>query len=355
MLLAGALTAVGVSAVPSLTAEALSYLLAGLVLFLAVIRWATTRRRMIGVWGGLVAVGLVLVVLAPFGMELVSSNKLIPLPDVYTSLSGRMPAFINTNVLAGALVMLWPIALSAPRLGGHRVGDWLLRILAWSSAALMVATIVITQSRGAYLSIVVEAVLLLGLRWPKSVLIILPLILILAVVVVNTIGWETILDELTTGSATSGLDQRIEIWSRALYAVQDFPFTGVGLGTFEQVMAVLYPLFLNPAGTVPHAHNLFLQVAVDLGLPGLVAYLSILGLVFSMAFSSYRTLRSRRDFALSGLCAGGIVALVGMCAHGLVDATSWGRIKLAFIPWVLIALLTALYRLTDEPARASNG
>ena len=40
----------------------------------------------------------------------------------------------------------------------------------------------------------------------------------------------------------------IEIWSRALYALQDFPFTGVGLGAFRRVVNVLYPLFLVPPG-----------------------------------------------------------------------------------------------------------
>ena len=54
------------------------------------------------------------------------------------------------------------------------------------------------------------------------------------------------------------LDSRVEIWSRALYALQDFPFTGVGLGTFRRVVNLLYPLFLVPPDVdIAHAHNIF--------------------------------------------------------------------------------------------------
>ena len=111
-------------------------------------------------------------------------------------------------------------------------------------------------------------------------------------------------------------------------------------------MAVLYPLFLNPEGTVPHAHNLFLQVAVDLGLPGLVAYLALLGLTFSSAFSAYRAFQRRGHDALSMLCAGCIAGLIGMCVHGLDDVANWG-IKLAFVPWVVMGLVVGLHRVAE--------
>jgi hypothetical protein len=44
------------------------------------------------------------------------------------------------------------------------------------------------------------------------------------------------------------------------------------MGTFEEVMDVVYPLAAQPV-QIPHpqhAHNLFLQIAVDFGLPGLL-------------------------------------------------------------------------------------
>jgi putative inorganic carbon (HCO3(-)) transporter len=351
--------AVWASAVPDLTTEALAYLLAGVVLFSAVIHWTRTPGRAWWVWGGLVTVGLALTVLAPLAM-IIPLSKVFALPSLYTRWAGRFPETINANVMAGAMVILWPVALSGIQFQASsfrhyasRFTGYVLRIIAILSALLLLATLIITQSRGAYLGAAVSLSAWFSLRWPKAAKVAIPPLVVLALATMSFVGWDVVADELTAGDATSGLDGRVEIWSRALYAIQDFSFTGLGLGTFERVVAVLYPLFLNPAGTVPHAHNLLLQVAVDLGLPGLVAYMALLGLTFVSAFSAYRTFRRTGQTGLAGLCAGCIAGLSGMCAHSTVDVANWG-IKLAFIPWLVIGLVTALHGLARESEGKSS-
>jgi len=47
------------------------------------------------------------------------------------------------------------------------------------------------------------------------------------------------------------------------------------------------------------------------------------------------------------LAAGCLAALVGMQVHGLLDAVTWGN-KLAFIPWLIFAQITLLYRYTGD-------
>jgi putative inorganic carbon (HCO3(-)) transporter len=351
--------AVWASAVRDLTVEALAYLLAGVVLFSAVAHWTRQAGRAWWIWAALVTVGLVLAVLAPLGMRF-SDSKLFSLPSVYTRWSGRLSETINANVLAGALVVLWPICLAGVRFQvsgpkphvsritrhASRITHHALRLVAVVSALLLLATLVLTQSRGAYLAAAASLLVLLSLHCPKAARVVVPLAVVVGLVGASFVGWDTVADQLTSGEATSGLDSRVEIWSRSIYAIQDFPFTGLGLGTFERVVAILYPLFLHPEGTVPHAHNLFLQVAVDLGLPGLVAYLALLGLTFASAFSAYRAFRQKEENALASLCAGCIAGLGGMCVHGLVDVANWG-LKLAFIPWVVMGLVVALHGLAE--------
>ena len=141
---------------------------------------------------------------------------------------------------------------------------------------------------------------------------------------------------------TVSIAGRVEIWSRALYAVQDFPFTGCGLGTFREVVWVLYPLFtISPGHDIAHAHNMFLQTAVDLGLPGLLAYLALLGLAGVIG------IRMARRSALERALGLGIVAgLVALHTYGLTDALAPGS-KPGIVIWIALGLLAALSRVPD--------
>jgi len=131
------------------------------------------------------------------------------------------------------------------------------------------------------------------------------------------------------------VDGRLEIWSRAFYAVSDFPFTGIGIGTFDRVIPLLYPLFsIGPDVHLTHAHNLLLQVALDTGLPGLIAYLALFINTFVMIFKALRQRSAALDWTLAAGVLGGLVA---MFVHGIFDAPLWGS-KPAFLPWLMVAL-----------------
>jgi putative inorganic carbon (HCO3(-)) transporter len=148
---------------------------------------------------------------------------------------------------------------------------------------------------------------------------------------------------LQSGVARS-TGQRMEIWSRAVLLLQRHPLTGPGLGCFEPLLSSQYPLYTVPRGTVTHAHNLFLQIAVDLGLPGLISYLSILGLAFCMLLAICGILGRKSTSVMRTLAYACISSLVGLCLHGLIDAATWGN-KGAFLPWMVLGLAASLYRL----------
>ena len=152
-------------------------------------------------------------------------------------------------------------------------------------------------------------------------------------------------------------------------ALRDFWPTGIGIGTFNLIIPVLYP-YANPLyNGVEHAHNLLLQVGVDLGLPGLVLFIWLLVAVIRVLISVIRNggavaaaasptalerqPKSRthhvqrrvahRQAALRwALAVGTLGAVVGMLVHGLVDAVTWGT-KLAFLPWLFYTLAALLW------------
>jgi putative inorganic carbon (HCO3(-)) transporter len=204
----------------------------------------------------------------------------------------------------------------------------------------------LTQSRSALFGTAV-AVALMGavrsrlLRWLLLIGVVIGVMLVLAVGP-QTVGELFFCGEAATGSAIGSLDLagREEVWSRALYAIQDFPFTGVGLNQFQTVVNLLYPLFLvGPDAQIAHAHNLYLQAAVDFGLGGLVSYIAILCVAWLAAMRAYRALPNRLERALVlGLAAG----LLAHQLYGLSDAITLGA-KPSFEWWLFLGLIMGLY------------
>lgn len=132
---------------------------------------------------------------------------------------------------------------------------------------------------------------------------------------------------------------RQEVWRWALMATQDFLFTGCGLGTFREVVRLLYPLNVAPGYDIAHAHNVFLQVALDVGVPGLIAYVASLGIALRLGLHT-----ARRDPALRPLALGLAGGLGSLHIYGMMDALAPGS-KPGLILWVALGLLTAMHRL----------
>ncbi len=133
---------------------------------------------------------------------------------------------------------------------------------------------------------------------------------------------------------------RQEVWTRAVWSIQDFPVTGLGLNVFREAVLTIFPFYrLAPGTDVASAHNQFLQAAVDLGIPAMIIYGAIWFVSFRMLFLLVRSSKTPlfRDFAV-GLGAG----LIGHFTFQLADAVPLGA-KLGIFWWFAIALITAMY------------
>ncbi|MBN2148906.1 MAG: O-antigen ligase family protein [Anaerolineales bacterium] len=129
---------------------------------------------------------------------------------------------------------------------------------------------------------------------------------------------------------------RLDIWSRAWAMLLDMPFTGIGLNTFPLIQSQFYTGYL--IGPEPHAHNLYLQTALDLGLPGLVAFL------WFVTVWVVQVLRRLGSEPISGyrlLLIGALAGVVSYLAHGAMDAMMLGA-KPSFVVWALLGIGAAL-------------
>jgi putative inorganic carbon (HCO3(-)) transporter len=302
--------------------------------------------------GALGAVGLAIWGLGLLGMRLPALGPLSArLPAGLVSLPGAEQG-INPNQLAGALVFLLPLAASCA-IGVLRAGKPLLAALLAAVLVVGAATIVLTQSRAGLIGLAgALASLALALGWlnadrrTKKFLVAAVVLLAILGALAGGLALPRLLNTGgTAGAAQSdamlqqlSLDARVEIWSRAVYALQDFPFTGVGLGAFRRVVNVLYPLFLVPPGTdIAHSHNMFLQAGLDMGLIGLIGYAAML---IVGGVSAWQIAAKDRGFQRY-VAAGALAALVGLHVYGLADALALGS-KPSAIYWVVLGLIAAM-------------
>lgn len=346
-----ALTSLAVTARMDLSGPQVGRLLLGVGFYYAVASWADSPQRLELIHLGFSTTGMLLALGALVSVEWFSGQKLLFLPADLTSRLARLTAdSVNPNVMAGYLALLLPIVLG-PTLytwqQRRRVTQVALAVIMLS----MLAVLLLTQSRAGLMAAALGLSALFALRWHWFMRLALMLggVGLLAIVLS---GPQPVLGFLGANVALGGLAARQEIWTRAWYMIQDFAFTGIGMGSFAFVSELLYPLFLSPPG-IPHAHNLFLQVAVDLGVPGLIAYLATLTMVVVMAWQARVRLASA-DASLAGLAAGIIAAQVVLVAHGMFDAVTWGMVRPAVLIWAIWGTAAALWRLLPG-SKASNG
>jgi len=127
-------------------------------------------------------------------------------------------------------------------------------------------------------------------------------------------------------------EYHLEAWKVGLRMIQAHPITGIGLGNFKPLM----PLYMTPGSSFHFesvAHNMFVEVGAELGLPALLIFLGIF-------WSTYRTLgkvrRSSTTRPLLRECASALQAgLVGFAVAGSfvsaqTEKTSWMGFALMF-------------------------
>jgi putative inorganic carbon (HCO3(-)) transporter len=343
----------------------------GLAVYYAVVEAAADRRSWVLALGGFMLAGVGVTAMGLLGTRwnpkfAIFAPILRWLPPRITGLPGAAEGF-HPNEVAGALLWVAPVACALATvavLGARsiarslgRVRGAILLVVMVTTAAFLVGVLMLTQSRGGWIAAaLVLPVLLLVLiqgKLRRAATLLLAGSVVTAAVWIALAG-PSALDPLIIGSqqdpspgmSLETLSGRVEVWSRAIYGIQDFAFTGMGMNAFRRVVPVLYPLFsIDPTMDIGHAHNAFLQAALDLGIPGLIAYLAVHISAFAMLISTWRR-RGRLPFP-EPLSRALILGLGGGLAshliYSLTDAVALGA-KPGVLWWMLLGLVASLYR-----------
>ena len=296
------------------------------------------------------AVGVALVLIAPVSVKWPASGKMAFIPaGICPAMPLLLPDPIHPNVMAGALALILPLPLALLLLGGEDTvpglpgplrRPWVVRVVLAIAWLMMAAVLALTKSRGGYLATAAGILVLLIVwrRWAALSLLVVAEGIALAW---SRLGGAGLVDFLVSTHSIHGWEGRRAVWLQGVDMIRSAPLTGVGMG--------LYPFLLASGGSIDHVHNLFLQVGVDFGLPGLVAYLALWLTCLVIAWRAYAAYRKARHMGLAALAAGVGTSLVVMGLHGLVDAVTWGT-KPAVVAWAMMGLAIALHRYAHQRA-----
>ena len=134
------------------------------------------------------------------------------------------------------------------------------------------------------------------------------------------------------GSIILAEDPRLRLWPEIVERISARPITGYGFG--RGMLAQPLSQELNDP-LLWHAHNLFLDAALQLGLPGLLFLVFMLGATLR---AGWRLARSTDDYAAA--CGAAVVAVVaGMVVRNMTD-TLWVR-HTALVYWAVLGTLFA--------------
>ena len=330
-----------------------SGVLLGVLLFWAITRSVATHRRLKACTAAFLVAGAGLAVAGLLAAPADFSGISLPwLRRLVLAVGG---AEVHPNPVAGCLVLFVPLQIALLAAGAHRwwwsrpgrssAAAWLV-VLQIFVFCLMMGTLVLMRSRGAFAGLAVATIAFLAWHSGKT-RIAAAMIGAALVVAVTATPAPTLVDSQTfskSGATLLGaVHIRIGVWSKALDSIRDFPLTGMGMNTFRKVMPVRYPLPVQsafPGPDLAHAHNNLLQAALDLGIPGLVAYSSLWLAAFALLVMTYRRSGDRLYRAIAaGLGAG----LIAHFVFGLNDAIPLGS-KLGVLFWFALALTVALHR-----------
>lgn len=198
---------------------------------------------------------------------------------------------------------------------------------AWLGIAVAVLVIAFCVSRKLFFKTVIAGIILVALLW-------------FSVPVVKT-RLEPL---LTNAQSDTSTRVRLSIWQECISMWQKGPVLGRGINHFPKLD---YKDAVVPGVSdhLTHAHSNYLHLLVTLGLPGLFAYLVLLGQTFFLAFSNWQRGASSLDKAL-GL--GVVGALVSLSIAGIFEY-NFGAGHVRLISWYVFAFV--LYSLTSPGQR----
>ncbi len=192
----------------------------------------------------------------------------------YNGLIGQMesPGRVDSvtpdyNYFSTYLILVLPILFYRFYMSSAKM-----RAIYFSVTLIATIALILTFTRAAWIAAFFEMILFVAFINRKA------LIILFAVVIIGYIGFQLIKEypSSTIGTLKAQIDHpaytytdRIELWRFGIIHLKDRPAFGFGYGRAN--FAKIYPEFFKRSILLFHTHNTFINIGLELGIPGLIA------------------------------------------------------------------------------------
>ena len=233
----------------------------------------------------------------------------------------------------------------------------LLRALAIVGLVVLAVGQIRSASRGGFLALLaVAAFVLLRFTTLPARSRLVGLVVILAVIFTTAtdrywIQMQTILNPNQDYNATSDAG-RIKTWERGLTYLAGYPVLGVGVNNFPVAEGTISPLARRQERGIGvrwgAAHNSFIQVGAELGIPGLLLFVGVIASAFA---SLARVARNARRTGPAGIGVSRLAQSLMAALVGFVAGAFFLSLAYADMLYTLVALAIALAKVARGPPR----
>jgi O-antigen ligase len=224
-----------------------------------------------------------------------------------SSPGGRISGFMGNPMTQGGLLLLFScMALSMFIFSRERIRYlWILGFL------LSLVALILTQTRSAWVGLVVAACVILFFYKPKA-LIVVPL----AVGLFYLVSPQPIKKRALSTFSLKGYNKyRIEYMRAGIKIIGDFPLFGTGPDTVDMVFQKPEYGLSEEAKRNVHLHNNIIQIGAERGIPTLLAWLTFMVWVFI----SLLKLLKNKDPTLYPFIVAALAALLALSTAGLFE------------------------------------
>lgn len=213
-------------------------------------------------------------------------------------------------------------------------------------AVPLLVTLYLTEARNAFLG-VFTGLIIIGALKNKYFLIGIIVIVILFLLIAPFPLKERMLS--ITDFHQRSIQSRFMMWETGIRIIKDNPALGAGDVDINKV----YRMYKTPEfhGEGSHMHSNIFQIAVNFGLPGLAAWLLLMGYIFYRQIKIY--IKTRQNKFLNIIA---VSSLVSMAAFQISGLTEWnfGDAEFAAVMWFNLALAFLSWKLYNKSAESEN-